>query len=122
MRYLLLITLISVTYFFAAARGSNSYADLAVANAGADTVIYKNQTRPDSIFLNGSASTTGQTYHWEQVSGPATVQIQSPDAITSWVTGALPEGFYQFRITINNTVSDTVTAFVRDWQKRGMYP
>lgn len=92
------------------------------ANAGSDTTLYKNQTRPDSIFLNGATSTSGKVYHWDFISGPATPVIQSPDSITAWATGALVEGFYQFKLTVNGTVSDTMVAYLRDWQKRGIYP
>lgn len=95
--------------------------DSIFANAGKDTVVYKNQTRPDSIFLNGSASAPGQSYHWELVSGPSALQIITADSLTSWAVGAL-EGTYRFQLTVNGFVSDTVVAFVRDWQKKGIYP
>lgn len=93
----------------------------AVAHAGKDTLIFKNQTRPDSAFLNGKQSSGGGSYRWEMLSGPASPVIQSPDSLTSWVTG-ISEGAYQFILTINNTVRDTVGIVVRDWQKKGVYP
>jgi hypothetical protein len=91
-----------------------------VANAGKDTIIYKNQTRPDSASLNGRAS-SGETYRWEFLNGPTTPVIQTPDSLTSWVTG-ITEGSYQFRLTVDGAISDTMVAFVRDWQKKGVYP
>lgn len=133
MRYLLLAILCASALFTNARKpapeacnknGISLYSNqtVPVSSAGADTVIFKNQTRPDSIFLNGTGSTPGQSYQWEFISGPTTPVVQSPASITSWVTGVMAEGFYQFKLTVNGEVSDTMVAFIRDWQQKGIYP
>ncbi|MBE2230861.1 MAG: tandem-95 repeat protein [Chitinophagaceae bacterium] len=91
------------------------------ANAGPDTVIYLNQTRPDTALLNGSGSTGASSYLWTRISGPGSPVIQSPAAAVSYVTG-LQEGTYRFQLTTNAAFFDTMTVVVRDFMKKNIRP
>ncbi len=91
------------------------------ANAGPDTVIYLNQTRPDTALLNGSGSTGATSYLWTRISGPGSPVIQSPAAAVSYVTG-LQEGTYRFQLTTNAAFFDTMTVVVRDFMKKNIRP
>lgn len=102
-------------------QGDTTLAASPVASAGADTTVYINQTRPDSVYLNGSASTGATTYSWTFLSGTNTPTILSSSSQSTWVTG-LVEGSYTFRLTVNGTVTDDVNVFVRDFMNKGQRP
>lgn len=93
----------------------------AVVKAGTDTLIYKNQTRPDTAFLNGLASVGGTSYVWRKISGPGKTLIEDSTALTTTAIG-LEEGTHVFGLTIDGTASDNVTVVVRDWQKKNVSP
>ncbi|HEY0058984.1 MAG TPA: T9SS type A sorting domain-containing protein [Flavisolibacter sp.] len=88
-------------------------------NAGNDTVIYKNQTRPDTAFLNGNAA--AGAFLWSRISGPGNVAIAAPNLKRTQVTG-LTEGVHRFVLTLNDIISDTVQIEVKDWQKKNVTP
>lgn len=102
-------------------QGDTTFAVPGTASAGADTTVYINQTRPDSVYLNGSASTGGTVYIWTLVSGTNTPTIIDQYAQSTWVTG-LVEGSYTFRLTVDGVSTDDVNVFVRDWMKKGQRP
>ena len=91
------------------------------ANAGADTLIYLNQKRPDTAFLNGSASVGATSYQWTKISGPGTQTISTPTAAFTQVLG-MQEGTFAFKLTVNGTSSDTVVVTVRDFMKKNVRP
>ncbi len=91
------------------------------ANAGADTVIYLNQIRPDTAILNGSASTGATSFLWSKISGPGTQVIVSPTAVFTYVTG-LTEGTYRFNLLTNGVFNDTVVVTVIDYMKKNIRP
>jgi hypothetical protein len=76
-----------------------------IANAGVPQTI----TLPTSqVTLNGTASTGIITsYSWQQLSGPASAAITTPDEVTSTVTG-LGEGVYIFQLTVNGISNSSV--------------
>jgi hypothetical protein len=87
-----------------------------VANAGNNITV----ALPIVIAtLDGSASTdadgTITNYAWSRVSGPLTISLTSPSAVTTTVTGLLP-GTYVFRLTVTDddgaTATDDVTLVV----------
>jgi poly(3-hydroxybutyrate) depolymerase len=96
-------------------------ATMAIARAGRDTVVYKNQTQPDNVVLNGRASMGGTSYEWTQISGPVASQIADATAAETYVSN-LEEGTYLFKLTVNGNASDTMKVFVRDWQKKNVNP
>jgi hypothetical protein len=91
-----------------------------LVNAGRDTVYFKNQTRPDTLYLDGSKSTGVTAYAWTQLTGPTTLTLHNSTAAKSYATGTVTTGgTYSFRLSINGGVAkDTVLSFVRDWQKK----
>jgi hypothetical protein len=90
------------------------------AAAGTDTVYYKNQTRPDTIFLDGSKSTGATAYQWTQISGPTTLTTFNGTQVKAFAKGTLTNnGTYKFQLSVNAGVAkDTIVVFVRDWQKK----
>lgn len=86
-----------------------------IADAGPDQTHFLGQP----FMLDGSASSSedGQvsTYHWQQLSGPAST-IASPDAAQSEVTPTVAGTYvYQLAVTnINNDDTDTVSVTVSD--------
>jgi hypothetical protein len=92
-----------------------------VANAGTDTLFYKNQIRPDTAILRGTASINANTYFWEKISGPNNPTIAAPSGSISYVYNLL-EGTYQFKLTVNNTSFDTVNVVVIDYMKKNQRP
>jgi hypothetical protein len=96
-------------------------ATFAIAKAGRDTTVYKNQTQPDNVVLSGKASMGGTSYQWTQISGPGASQITDATAQETSVSD-LEEGTYLFKLTVNGSASDTMKVFVRDWQKKNVNP
>jgi dienelactone hydrolase len=92
-----------------------------IANAGKDTLFFKNQTRPDSVLLDGTASSDASSYIWAKISGPGSPVISNATEAKTYVTG-FEEGVYEFKLTVNGSASDTVTVTVRDWQKKNVSP
>lgn len=92
-----------------------------IAKAGQDTLIYKNQTRSDTVVLNGAASVGGIHYKWRKMTGPGATSIKDSSALTTYATG-LKEGTHVFQLTIDGKAYDTVQVVVRDWQKKNAGP
>ncbi|MDZ7721569.1 MAG: DUF5060 domain-containing protein [candidate division KSB1 bacterium] len=74
-----------------------------VADAGSDQLIIEPQS---SVTLDGSASSdvaSGQItgYLWQQVSGPSTASLGTPDAVTCEASG-LEHGTYLFSLTVTD--------------------
>ncbi len=88
------------------------------ANAGNDTLIYKNQTRPDTAVLSGNAS-ANTALLWTKMSGPGNINFTAATAATTYAIG-LQQGVYEFRLTANGIVSDTVTITIKDWQQKNV--
>lgn len=93
----------------------------AVVKAGTDTLVYKNQTRPDTVVLNGLASIGGTKYLWTKVSGPGQTTIEDATAPFTIAVG-LDEGTHVFKLTIDGKWSDTIKVVMRDWQKKNVSP
>lgn len=91
------------------------------ANAGADSIIFLNQTRPDTAILNGSNSQGATSFLWTKISGPGTQVIANPAAAVTNVLN-MEEGVYQFQLTVNGTEKDTVKITVRDFMKKNIRP
>lgn len=70
----------------------------AVANAGPDIDIC---TPQDEVTMAANAVTLPAVGHWEQVSGPNTANIVSPNSPNTVING-LVIGCYEFRWTIDN--------------------
>jgi hypothetical protein len=85
-----------------------------------DTLIYKNQTRPDTVLLDASGI-TGTTFRWEQLSGPVLATILSSTSKITYAVGNLAPGSYQFKLTVDSA-SDTMNVFIRDWQQKNISP
>ena len=72
-----------------------------VASAGKNIVIIAPASQ---VELDGSGSKAYGTdlvgYKWEQVSGPATTTIASPNAVKTNVTGLTQLGDYRFKLTV----------------------
>ncbi|HUP13815.1 MAG TPA: hypothetical protein VM187_16455, partial [Niastella sp.] len=92
-----------------------------LVKAGADTLLFKNQTRPDSAVLNGLASVGGSQYTWTKISGPGSTSILEPNSVSTYAVG-LEEGTHVFKLTIDGKASDLVQVVVRDWQKKNVNP
>ena len=95
-----------------------------VAYAGLDSLIFKNQTRPDSARLDASASQAANTFNWAVVSYPAGTTapaIASSSSSASWLTG-LKEGVTKVRLQVNGNAAytDTMTILVRDFMKKNV--
>lgn len=93
-----------------------------VVNAGPDTVLFKNQSRPDTGFLSDWRSTgTVSSRTWQVLSYPAgsAPVIASASAAATTITGLQP-GFTTVRLTLNGTDSDTLRFFVRDFMKKNV--
>ncbi|MFZ1784356.1 MAG: T9SS type A sorting domain-containing protein [Ferruginibacter sp.] len=69
------------------------------ANAGADIDICA-PTVPASIVLTANVAPVGTTATWTQLSGPATVNIVSPNANSTTVNG-LAAGVYEFEYRVS---------------------
>ena len=93
----------------------------ATAHAGKDTFIYKNQTRPDTAFLDGRGSIGALTYKWTKISGPGEPFFTAANGAITYAIG-LQEGIYKFGLVVNGNASDTVVVTLRDWQKKGTMP
>ncbi len=91
-----------------------------MVKAGRDTLIYKNQTRPDTAWLNGSASVGGTTPVWRRISGPGAITITDSSDLITHATG-LQEGTHVFGLSIDGE-ADTLYVTVRDWQKKNISP
>lgn len=85
-----------------------------------DTLIYKNQTRPDSVLLNAS-SIAGSIFSWVQISGPTSATILSPTSKLTYAVANLAPGSYQFKLT-TDTITDTMNVYIRDWQQKNISP
>lgn len=95
-----------------------------VARAGADSTVFKNQSRPDSAFLHGNLSTDATSYSWQVTaypSGTSAPTIVSSTSQNTWITG-LKEGVTRVRLTINGNgnLFDDVEFTVRDWMKKNV--
>jgi poly(3-hydroxybutyrate) depolymerase len=91
------------------------------AKAGKDTLIYKNQTRPDTVVLNGMASVGGTSYNWRKISGPGATVIADTSAPATYAIG-LQEGMHIFGLDLDGKAQDTIQVVVRDWQKKNVNP
>ncbi len=82
-----------------------------IADAGKDTTV----AIPVTYSLNASGSNdVGATitgYQWEQLSGPSTATLTSPDQAICPV-GNLQTGSYIFQVTVTDNMGDSVTAQV----------
>jgi len=130
----LLLNLLEGTYIFRLTvtdnSGGTSASDVQVSvmaspislfvNAGKDTLIYKNQTRPDTAVLAGTAA-AGVEVLWTKISGPGTVTFTAPNVAQTYAVG-LQEGSYKFKLTANGLVSDTINVEIVDWQKKNLTP
>lgn len=105
----------------------NVNAQTAKAGKKPDTLIYKNQTRPDTVVLDGSAS-TGTTFQWMQLSG-ATFNIVDPTAKSTFAVGTFPkvlDHWLSFRLRVNGSTAlaanDTLVVHARDWMHKSVTP
>lgn len=97
-----------------------------VADAGADTVIYKNQDRLDTIWLRGDNS-VGTTFQWSQsATAGNSFTIDNPSAKSTFATGhfapVLNGSLVQFTLTVNGTLTDVKNVYSRDYQQKGVNP
>ncbi len=84
-----------------------------MANAGADQSI----TAPASAAtLTGTASDSDGTVTatvWSQVNGPVTATIQSPNNLSTMVSGLSQVGTYDFQLLVTDDSGDTTTDTVK---------
>ncbi len=88
-----------------------------IANAGSNQVI----TLPiNNISLNGSGADVDGTvvsYSWIKLSGPASVELVSPNSASTQVNNLI-QGFYEFELTVMDndglTSTDTLKVTVND--------
>ncbi|HVV05734.1 MAG TPA: PKD domain-containing protein, partial [Puia sp.] len=83
-----------------------------IANAGADQSINL-PTR--QVTVDGSASSDPdgsiKSYSWQQLSGPSTASITSPNAVSTTITG-LDTGAYVFQLTITDNQGAIATSIL----------
>lgn len=84
-----------------------------VANAGPDQSINL-PTR--QVTVNGSASSdpdgTIASYNWQQISGPGSATITTPNAVSTTITG-LDTGAYVFQLTVTDNQGAVATSILK---------
>lgn len=82
---------------------------LPLVNAGNDLYVYEPQ---NSVTLKGSASDPDGVLvskKWKQLDGPKTLNIVSPNNLTTEVTGLNVLGNYEFELSVEDDKGDIVT-------------
>ncbi|MCB9026559.1 MAG: hypothetical protein H6625_09605 [Bdellovibrionaceae bacterium] len=86
---------------------------LPLVNAGNDLYIYEPQ---NTVTLKGSASDPDGVVVakvWTQIEGPKTLNIVSPNNLTTEVTGLNVLGHYEFELSVEDDKGDIVTDRVK---------